>query len=382
MPTGSRLSACVCALVLGATTLAQAAEPVCAPRYWIERTLEAVVKFQHNPLRAARSLAYVAVGLDAAAAQETQPAAAAVAQHAVAGALLDHFYPHESTGRHRALARYRARAYGPNSAAFARGEAIAGVLVARALRDGAQRRWDGEMPPPSPGRWRAAPPLNSYTPVEPLAGSWLTWAIGDPARLAVAPPIPYDTAEYWAQVEEVWRTARQLSVAQTRLADLWHLDKGSVTPAGVWNRELLALLSTSPCDPEADAREIAALNVAMYDALVAAWRVKYTYWTLRPVNAIRDRYDAQFLPYLITPAFPGYVSGHACVSGAAAVVLAHLRPAQAGSFQEMAQAAADSRLYGGIHLRSDNEEGLRLGRQVGQLVAAQLAGPPRWLQFE
>jgi hypothetical protein len=39
----------------------------------------------------------------------------------------------------------------------------------------------------------------------------------------------------------------------------------------------------------------------------------------------------------------------------------------------MAQQAADSRLYGGIHFRSDNEEGLRLGRRVGRMVLDALA---------
>jgi membrane-associated phospholipid phosphatase len=111
----------------------------------------------------------------------------------------------------------------------------------------------------------------------------------------------------------------------------------------------------------------------MYDALVAAWQVKYTYWSLRPVNAIRDRYDADFLPYLITPAFPAYVSGHAAVSAAAAEVLAHFFPEQARALHAMAQDAADSRLYGGIHFRSDNEQGLKLGLQVGRLAVMRIA---------
>jgi hypothetical protein len=38
----------------------------------------------------------------------------------------------------------------------------------------------------------------------------------------------------------------------------------------------------------------------------------------------------------------------------------------------MAQEAAMSRLWGGIHFRSDNNEGLRLGTAVGQDVIASL----------
>ena len=34
----------------------------------------------------------------------------------------------------------------------------------------------------------------------------------------------------------------------------------------------------------------------------------------------------------------------------------------------MAEEAAVSRLYGGIHFRSDNETGLKLGRRVGTVA--------------
>ena len=377
------------AATLGMTGCAEAAEAHCAPRFWIERTLESVVKYQQGPLRAARSLAYVAVALDSAGAgaDHSTPAIEG-AQQLAAGAMLDHLYPYDVPGSHRALARYHALTLFASpfderlSTAAAAGQEVARALIERALHDGADRRWNPEQRPrDAPGYWRAAPPLNVYTPSEPLAGSWRTWAIGDPALLSVPGPPPYDTDRYWSEAKEVWETSLRLSAQQKALADHWHLDKGSVTPAGVWNRKIIELLRRSPCDPAHDARVLAAVNVAMYDALVAAWHVKYRYWSLRPVNAIRERYDADFLPYLITPAFPAYVSGHAAVSAAAAEVLAHFFPDQARPLHAMAQDAADSRLYGGIHFRSDNEEGLKLGLQVGRLAVKRLAlgGSAPWL---
>jgi membrane-associated phospholipid phosphatase len=195
-----------------------------------------------------------------------------------------------------------------------------------------------------------------------------------------APPL-YDSDQYWSEAKEVWVASLRLSAEQRALADYWHLDKGSVTPAGLWNRKVLALLQRASCAPGQDARVLAAANVAMHDALIAAWHVKYRYWTLRPVNAIRERYDPHFLPYLITPAFPAYVSGHATVSAAAAEVLSHYFPEHAHALRAMAQDVADSRLYGGIHFRSDNEEGLRLGRQVGRVVVQRIERDPdaQWL---
>lgn len=359
----------------------------CAPLFWMDRTLSTVVKFQQNPIRAARNLGYVAVALDrAAVAARAAGHSTEVVQSGAAGALLDYLYPYSTPGGFRALARVWLRAGAPPEprgleADLALGEAVAEVLVQRALHDGADRRWDpSTRPPPAPGRWRVAPPLNLYSPVEPLAGRWRTWVIGDPASLTVPAPVPYDSERFWAETAEVLETARLLTAEQKALADQWHMDQGSVTPPGVWNREALGLLAGDACDPGQAARTLATLNAAMADALVAAWYVKYAYWTERPVTAIRERLDAEFLPYLFTPPFPAYVSGHASVSAAAARALGHFFPDRAAGLQTMAQSAADSRLYGGIHFRSDNEEGLRLGEQVGEKVLRSLVdGRPPWL---
>jgi membrane-associated phospholipid phosphatase len=68
------------------------------------------------------------------------------------------------------------------------------------------------------------------------------------------------------------------------------------------------------------------------------------------------------------PPFPSYVSGHLTTSGAASTVLAAVFPAKAEALAAMAEEAAVSRLYGGIHYRSDNEVRLALGRRIGQVA--------------
>ena len=42
------------------------------------------------------------------------------------------------------------------------------------------------------------------------------------------------------------------------------------------------------------------------------------------------------------------------------------------SFRAAAAEAAMSRLYGGIHYRFDNDEGLKVGKQVGELIVSRL----------
>ena len=53
-----------------------------------------------------------------------------------------------------------------------------------------------------------------------------------------------------------------------------------------------------------------------------------------------------------------------------AVVLAHLFPDDADRFTAMGEEAGMSRLYGGIHWRSDHGHGSRMGREIGALVVA------------
>jgi hypothetical protein len=68
------------------------------------------------------------------------------------------------------------------------------------------------------------------------------------------------------------------------------------------------------------------------------------------------------------------VSGHATASGAAAEILAHFFPKDAGWLRDWAKTAARARLYGGIHTAIDNETGLRLGQHVAGATLQRLGG--------
>jgi len=68
------------------------------------------------------------------------------------------------------------------------------------------------------------------------------------------------------------------------------------------------------------------------------------------------------------PPFPAYVSGHSSFSGTASGVLAYIFPTKATRIYAMADEAAVSRLYGGIHYSSDNDKGLEAGRIIAQMA--------------
>ena len=142
---------------------------------------------------------------------------------------------------------------------------------------------------------------------------------------------------------------------------------------------------------EETARLFAVLNTSAWDAFVATWNAKYTYWTMRPVTAIRERatilgttnpyYDPNWLPNISTPPFPAYSSGHSGISAAAARVLQFFFPdsnpdpglidhvnGPDGSIDKIAQQVSDSRVSAGIHYPIDCKNGLVLGREVARLA--------------
>jgi len=289
---------------------------------WTDIVLELIVKYQQNPLRTTRTLALLHAAMHDALAlcsrNRCQPAESRIAQHTAAGRILKHMYPQESPGRFEALARSAALA-SVIAAGFEEntnngwrwGVTAAKAAIARALDDGADRPRDlSARPRERPGIWRATPPLNIYDPGEPRAGEWRTWVLKSGPELEPPPPVEYGSAAYWAEAEEVWRVGNALTAEQKKIAEEWNLDLGTVTPAGVWNLHARREALARELDMAQTTRLFAALNVAMTDALISCWSAKFRLWTQRPITAIREKFDAKFLPHIITPPFPSYVSGH------------------------------------------------------------------------
>jgi membrane-associated phospholipid phosphatase len=75
--------------------------------------------------------------------------------------------------------------------------------------------------------------------------------------------------------------------------------------------------------------------------------------------------DARIKTTTGLPNFPSYISGHSTFSGAAATILGRIIPERATAYDAMAKEASISRMYGGIHYKSDCETGLVVGKNVG-----------------
>lgn len=248
------------------------------------------------------------------------------------------------------------------------GRQVAEKVLAYARADGAEKPCTKKVPGPPPRYW-SPPPGSVANPVQPCAGDWKTWVMSAGNQFRPGPPPAFGSPEFLAQAQELVAVKKALTEDQKKAATFWAGGQGTPLPAGVWMNVLLAYLRNDlPTRPRAE-RTLALAAVAMSDAGVAAWDTKYTYWDPRPENGIRDSgLDKSWEPYIDTPFFPSYISGHATYSGAAAEVLAYLFPKDAADFRAKANEASDSRLWGGIHWRLDNEVGLAVGEKVGALV--------------
>jgi uncharacterized protein (TIGR03437 family) len=155
-------------------------------------------------------------------------------------------------------------------------------------------------------------------------------------------------------------TVEHLTRAQLAIATKWADGASSPTPPGHWNFIAETYVSNANFTEVRAARAFALLDMAMMDAAISCWDAKYFYFNPRP-----GQLDPSIRTVIGLPNFPSYTSGHSTFSAAATVVLTYLFPAGADYFNAQAQEAAISRLYGGIHSRSDIEVGLDQGKRVG-----------------
>ncbi|HLN53633.1 MAG TPA: phosphatase PAP2 family protein [Lentimicrobium sp.] len=176
-----------------------------------------------------------------------------------------------------------------------------------------------------------------------------------------AAPPSTGSDEFKKDVEEVLWYSQHPTKEHYKLVDFWADGAGTYTPPGHWNAIACDAFIGRNYSEARWARNLALLNLAMMDAAICCWDVKFTYFNPRP---------SQINPEIKTltglPNFPSFPSGHSTFSGAAATILSHLIPALADTFNEYANEASMSRLYGGIHYRRDCETGLIMGKAIGQ----------------
>lgn len=229
------------------------------------------------------------------------------------------------------------------------GEQVAAKIIELAKKDGADKKFTGALPN-DPKLWHGPHPVGinvrNYKPVFMKSS--------DQFR----PPPPGDFAEEMKELKSFRQDFRS-----TNLAFYW----ASLTGFDIWTEMASRKIFEERLDRNTPlcARIYAMLHATQYDAGIAIMDAKYAYWGTRP-----NQYDTSYRPLVFTPPFPGYPSGHATASSAAATILSHFFPADKMLFKQMAQDCADSRFYAGIHFRSDNQAGRVMGEKLANFVIA------------
>jgi hypothetical protein len=290
---------------------------------------------------------------------------------AVAGAsavVLEYIFPADAAAFEAAVQAQRTapRYPGEVKTDFAAGEAIGreigAAVVASAKTDGFNAPWTGTVPT-GPGLWfsSAVPPA---PPLLPMLGQMRPFFMTSGDQFRPEAPPAFGSPAFLAALAEIrnfsdTRTAEQLAIAR-----YWAGTTGSLV-GGFWNAEIADLVVSHHLNERRAAHVFALVNMAAMDANIACHDAKYTYWLIRPSQA-----DPAITTPIGLPNHPSYLSNHACVSGAVAYVLGALFPDQAARLAAMADEAAESRLYAGIHYRFDKDAGLLVARQVADLALA------------
>ncbi|HXB09780.1 MAG TPA: vanadium-dependent haloperoxidase [Puia sp.] len=223
------------------------------------------------------------------------------------------------------------------------------------------------------------------------------------------PPLAHfstDTSsEFYRMAKEVYvlskDTGRQAEYERT-IAGFWdcnpfaiqtsgHMMIGNkkISPGGHWMDIAAIAAGRKKLDFDHTVEAQMLVAVTLMDAFICCWDEKYRSNRVRPETFINRHIDARWQPYLQTPPFPEYTSGHSVISTAAAEVLSYLfgplldytddteqlwdiQPRSFHSFRAAAEEAAISRLYGGIHYRDGVTSGQVQGKAVGEYIVERI----------
>lgn len=252
------------------------------------------------------------------------------------------------------------------------------------------------------GTWYPTPP--GYFPaVEPYFHTLRPFFLEAADQFKPASPVAYEEnleSPFFQMAAEVYEqdlTEEELLIAAFwdcnpfALDDNGHLMIGlkKISPGAHWIGIANIACKQKDLSFEKTLEVNTVLSLTIFDAFLACWDEKYRSNRIRPETAIRKLIDPGYKPFLQTPPFPEYLSGHSVVSTASAEILTTffgedfayvdtvevkygLDPRKFSSFRQAAEEASISRLYGGIHYRDGIVEGQAQGKKLGSFVIDKL----------
>lgn len=281
---------------------------------------------------------------------------------------------------------------------IATGESAALAMIALRANDGSSPPQFKIPGPPVPGEYQATPSCPIVNGI--AVGTLFQWQNVTPFGIArvsdfLLDPPPALTSNIYAKAyNEVMTVGSADSTERPQDRTNVVLFYASSGPNLVFGEALRQIAQQQQSSLSENARALALLSMAINDSLVASFFNKYHYNFWRPETAIhagdtdgnrKTQADPSFVPFIPAPCFPSYPSNHGSGTNAAAEVMRRLygeaghsitvsNPAvpnivlQYTSFRQIADDVSDARVYGGIHFRTDQDAGARLGRAIATAV--------------
>ena len=280
-----------------------------------------------------------------------------------------------------------------------------GAAVARAILE--VRRNDGwSKAPPEyvlptmAGYWQPTPPNNPTAAITQYPDV-VSFGLDGSQQFVPAAPPSLTSGQYAEDFNEVKSLGSVNSTArtaeQTQLARIFAGVGTTNGPSRFWNVVLADVATSRGLSGLDTARAFALFNMAAHDAFRVTFNGKFLYGLWRPVTAIREaardnnpatEADPNWLPLLTTPPYPSYPGNLTCIGIVGAEVLTRVFgrddipftvtwPDATGAvvatrsyngFRQLADEAARSRVYGGIHFEFDQSASKGVCTQVSEYI--------------
>ena len=267
------------------------------------------------------------------------------------------------------------------------GEAAAAAMIAARVDDGrfgAFRFAVGSLP----GVWRPVLPAFVNDPF-----AWLKdvrpFLVRSASQFGSEGPHALTSEEYARELAEVKSVGSATSTTrtadQTSAARYW-----AENPPATWSRIFRRLSAQQGVSLVDNARLYAMLYMTAADSLITVWndKARFAFW--RPITAIREagtdgnpltHADPGWLPLIPSPPYTEHSSGHAALSGSLVATLQDFfgtdtvswsdtnNGGLTRSFMSFSQAIEEvvhARVWSGIHFRTSDVQGAKIGRQVAK----------------
>lgn len=229
--------------------------------------------------------------------------------------------------------------------------------------------------------------LENTGPLHPNWGKNRTFIKENSDSVQVKPKVEfshYQNSAFYKMAMEVYNISKQVTAGseKAQIANFWDdAANYTYTAAGHSMSILTQVLKQNPTTIDRAAELFSNLSIAINDAFIVTWRLKYQYNLIRPITYIKRYIDSKWEPTLLTPPFPEFPSGHSAQTATMATLLTKkvgdnqkfidyskffVGPEKTyNSFWEAAKECSISRVYGGIHFR----DGIEQGEEVGKIVA-------------